>query len=247
MERRRLSPESEAHTGGLGRARHSRTPLAARRWLLAAACTLAAPDAAVAQRFFGFGGAEVRGGRAEVANVKGVDVATNVSVESDIGYVGVPSVRTVFGVNLFSGDVAAATGPLRPSAEGTMQSVGVGALIRWDFRPKHRLAPYILAGAPVDYVESDAGDAQTDSTLNGSHLGGQFGGGVAFRLGSRHHWSLTTDLRGITTKEIGRMLLSVGLRYSPRGQAMYDIDDIPSARPTTIIDGPPGRAPPPYR
>jgi hypothetical protein len=179
--------------------------------------------------------------------VKGADVATNLSLESDIGYVGVPSVRTNFGVNLFSGDVAAATGPLRPVGEGTMRSIGVGGSIRWDFRPKRRLTPYIVAGATIDYVESDAGDVATDSSLDGSHLGGQFGGGVAFRFGSRHQWSLTTDLRGITAKQIGRMLLSIGLRYSPRGQAMYDIDDIPSARPTTIIDGPPGRPPPPYR
>ena len=246
MERRRSSPEPEAHTGRLSRTRPFRTPLAALWWLLAAACSLATPDPAIAQSFLGFGGAEVRGGRAEVANVKGADLTTNLSVESDIGYVGVPSVRTIFGVNLFTGDVAAETGPLRPSAEGTMRSVGAGALIRWDFRGKRRLSPYILAGATVDYVESDAGDRQTDSTLDGSHLGGQFGGGVAFRLGNRHHWSLTTDFRGVTSKEIGRMLLTIGLRYSPRGQAMYDIDDIPSARPTTIIDGPPGR-PPPYR
>jgi len=209
--------------------------------------TLAAtPDLAAAQRFLGFGGAEVRAGGADVTAAKGTDVATNVSVESDFGYVGLPTIRSILGFNYFSGNVAASTGPLRPGAEGTMRSAGVAASLRWDWRAKHRLTPYLLAGATLDYVRSEAGDTEVDGLLDGNHLGGQFGGGVAFRFGSGHyHWSLTADLRGVTSQDLGRMLATIGLRYSPRGQAMYDIDDIPSARPTTIIEGPPGRAPPP--
>ena len=210
------------------------------------ATPLATPAVASAQRFLGFGGAEVRAGGADVTAAKGTDVATNISVESDVGYVGLPTIRSIVGFNFFSGNVAGATGPLRPSAEGTMRSAGIAASLRWDWRPKHRLTPYLLAGATVDYVRSDAGDPEVDGRLEGNHLGGQFGGGVAFRFGDgHHHWSLTADFRGVTSQDMGRMLATVGLRYSPRGQAMYDIDDIPSARPTTIIEGPPGRAPPP--
>jgi len=244
MDWRRWSPESKAHTGSLRRARRWIARPTAPRWLPIIATLLATPGVATGQSFFGFGGVEVRGGRMEV---KQADLATNVAFESDLGYVAIPELRSLLGFNYFSGDVGTTSPGQSPAgAGGSMRSMGAEASLRWDIRPRYRLTPYVLGGATYDYVRSEAGDAAVDSRLEGGHLGGLVGAGVALRLGAKHQrWSITGDFRFVTSKDMGRALAAIGLRYSPRGQAMYDRDEIPWARPTTIIDGPPGRAPPP--
>ena len=190
---------------------------------------LVAPEALGAQSLFGFGGLEARGG---LATAKHGTAGPATTVEADLGYLGVPQLRTALGFDLFSASVnrMMETGP----ATGSVRGTGAEASLRYDWFPRGAATLYLLFGATAHSVQASSTNRTLEDQLGGGHLGAQFGTGITVWLGSNRYWSFTADIRQATEKDLARMIISGGLRFSVRGRRTYEVDDIPHARPVLV-------------
>jgi hypothetical protein len=183
--------------------------------------------ALAAQMFLGFGGLEARGGIAD-AKAGGSSAA----FEVDLGYAFVPALRTTLGIDFFGADIDRMVSGERVG--GTMQGAGGVASVRYDAFAQRRFSLHFVAGAAVHSIRTTPDDPSAKDSLGGGHVGGQFGAGVSWHIGSGHFWSATADVRRVTERDVERTLITVGLRYSLRGRRMYDRDEVPAVTPTPL-------------
>lgn len=178
-----------------------------------------------AQMFLGFGGLEARGG---VADAK--TGGSSATFEVDLGYAFIPEMRTTLGIDFFGSSIDHEISGQRVG--GSMQGAGGIASFRYDVFPQRRFGIHFVAGAAVHSIRANPDDPSAKDSLGGGHAGAQFGAGLSWRIGDGQFWSATADVRRIAERDVGRTLITVGLRYSLRGRRMYDRDDIPAVTPT---------------
>jgi hypothetical protein len=179
--------------------------------LLLAAST---PDDAQAQRLFGFGGIEVRGG---VADLDDVDSAVNYAFDLDIGYLFLPALRTYLRFEGFRGDFDTDV----IAGGGNLDGAGIETGLRYDLLPTFFVSPYGVIGANFSNIKaSDVTDQTATDLPDGVHTSFVYGLGAALHLGQR--LSLTADARRLSgDRGVERTLYSVGLRFCPKGFDMY--------------------------
>ena len=178
-----------------------------------------------AQMFLGFGGLEARGGIAD-AKTGG----SSATFEVDLGYAFLPELRTTLGIDFFGSSIDREVSGERVG--GSMKGAGGVASARYDAFAQRRFGLHFVAGVAVHSIRANPDDPSAKDSLNGGHVGAQFGAGISWRFGDGHFWSATADVRRIAERDVGRTLITVGLRYSLRGRRMYDRDEVPAVTPT---------------
>ena len=207
--------------------------------LLLALATSVAPRAFLAQKFPGFGGA---GFRAGAANPKNASVGGAYALDADLGYLWRPALRTYVGLDGFLANtdlnVAGA------DVGGSIKGFGLATGVRYDVIPTRSLSPYGLLGLSFSDVSArDVSDPATSELLDGFYTELVYGIGVAWHLGRRHTWSLVGDLRGVSGSDVGRAVLTAGVRWTRRGREAYTPEArAPEQPPVTPAPTPP---PPP--
>lgn len=178
-----------------------------------------------AQMFLGFGGLEARGGIADAKSG-----GSSATFEVDLGYAFIPQVRTTLGIDFFGSSIDREVSGER--VDGSMQGAGGVASLRYDAFAQRQFGLHFAAGVAIHSIRANSDDPSARDTLGGGHGGLQFGAGVSWRIGSGQFWSATADVRRVAEPDVGRTLVTVGLRYSLRGRRMYDRDDIPAVTPS---------------
>ena len=178
-----------------------------------------------AQMFLGFGGLEARGGIADAKSG-----GSSATFEVDLGYAFIPQVRTTLGIDFFGSSIDREVSGER--VDGSMQGAGGVASLRYDAFAQRQFGLHFAAGVAIHSIRANSDDPSARDTLGGGHGGLQFGAGVSWRIGSGQFWSATADVRRVAERDVGRTLVTVGLRYSLRGRRMYDRDDIPAVTPS---------------
>jgi len=178
-----------------------------------------------AQMFLGFGGLEARGGIADAKNG-----GSSATFEVDLGYAFLPELRTTLGIDFFGSSIDREVSGERVG--GSMKGAGGVASVRYDAFAQRRFGLHFVAGVAVHSIRANPDDPSAKDSLNGGHVGAQFGAGISWRIGDGHFWSATADVRRIAERDVGRTLITVGLRYSLRGRRMYDRDEVPAVTPT---------------
>jgi hypothetical protein len=178
-----------------------------------------------AQMFLGFGGLEARGGIAD-AKTGG----SSATFEVDLGYAFLPELRTTLGIDFFGSSIDREVSGERVG--GSMKGAGGVASARYDAFAQRRFGLHFVAGVAVHSIRANPDDPSAKDSLNGGHVGAQFGAGISWRIGDGHFWSATADVRRIAERDVGRTLITVGLRYSLRGRRMYDRDEVPAVTAT---------------
>ena len=178
-----------------------------------------------AQMFLGFGGLEARGGIAD-AKAGG----SSATFEVDLGYAFIPQLRTTLGIDFFGSTIDREVSGERVG--GSLQGAGGVASLRYDAFAQRQFGLHVAAGVAIHSIRANADDPSVKDSLGGGHGGLQFGAGVSWRIGSGQFWSATAEVRRVAERDVGRTLVTVGLRYSLRGRRMYDRDDIPAVSPT---------------
>ena len=178
-----------------------------------------------AQMFLGFGGLEARGGIAD-AKTGG----SSATFEVDLGYAFLPELRTTLGIDFFGSSIDSEVSGERVG--GSTKGAGGVASARYDAFAQRRFGLHFVAGVAVHSIRANPDDPSAKDSLNGGHVGAQFGAGISWRIGDGHFWSATADVRRIAERDVGRTLITVGLRYSLRGRRMYDRDEVPAVTPT---------------
>jgi hypothetical protein len=181
--------------------------------------------ALTAQMFLGFGGLEARGG---VADAKAG--GSSATFEADLGYAFIPALRTTLGIDFFGSSIDREVSGERVG--GSMQGAGGVASLRYDAFAQRQFGLHVAAGVAVHSIRTNPDDPSAKDSLGGQHSGLQFGAGVSWRIGGGQFWSATADVRRVAERDVGRTLITVGLRYSIRGRRMYDRDDVPAVTPT---------------
>lgn len=175
------------------------------------------PGALFAQRVFGFGGLEARGG---VTDVKNADKGFVWAIDGDLGYLKLPILRTYAGITGFSADVDLNVAGTQVG--GSLSGFGIDGGLRADFRPLRKLSPYVLLGLSFTNVNThDVNDPATADLLDAFYTALDYGVGAAWHLGRRRTWAAVGDLRFTTGGNVGRTVVTAGLRWSPRGPDMY--------------------------
>ena len=175
------------------------------------------PGALPAQRILGFGGLEARVG---VADVKNADKGINYAIEGDLGYLKLPILRMYAGLTGFSADVDLKAGGTQVG--GSLSAFGIDGGVRADFRPNRKLSPYLLLGLSFTNVNAhDVNDPAASDMLDAFYTALDYGTGLAWHLGRRRTWAAFGDLRFTTGSNVGRTVVTAGIRWSPRGSDMY--------------------------
>ena len=176
-----------------------------------------APRASFAQKLPGLGGGEVRFGVADPANA---DKGYTYALELDAGYLWRPALRSYIGLEGFKSDVAVTVAGA--DVGGSIKGTGLETGVRYDLLPEGRLSPYGVAGLNFSNVSANGvSEPSTADLLDGFHVAVTLGGGLAWHLGTKHTWSAVGDLRYITGTNVGRTVVTAGMRWSPRGRGMY--------------------------
>lgn len=190
----------------------------------AALASAVAPRALAAQMFLGFGGLEARGG---VADAK--TGGSSATFEVDLGYAFLPELRTTLGIDFFGSSIDREVSGERVG--GSMQGAGGVASLRYDAFAQRQFGLHFAAGVAIHSIRVNPDDPSAKDSLGGRHGGLQFGAGVSWRIGNGQFWSATADVRRMAERDVGRTLVTIGLRYSLRGREMYDRDDVPAVTP----------------
>lgn len=183
-----------------------------------------APHALAAQLFLGFGGVEARAGVADPKNG-----GSSAAVEVDLGYIGLPALRTTVGFDAFTSTLDRTIDGQRVGGE--LSGLGAAGSIRYDFFPRRAFTLHLLAGTTIHSIRAVPDDPSVKDSLGGGHVGLQYGTGVSWRIGSGHFWSVTADVRRVAERDVQRTLIAVGLRFSARGRLMYDREEVPVVTP----------------
>ena len=194
------------------------------RCVASAVAVAIAPHALAAQLFLGFGGLEARAGVADPKNG-----GSSAAVEIDLGYIGLPALRTTVGFDAFNSTLDRMIDGERVG--GQLSGAGAAGSLRYDFFPQRTFTLHLLAGTTIHSIRATPDDPSVKDSLGGGHVGLQFGTGVSWRIGSGHFWSATADVRRVAERDVQRTLIAVGLRFSNRGRLMYDREDIPVVTP----------------
>lgn len=175
------------------------------------------PRTSTAQRVFGFGGGEVRLG---LADPKNADKGVSYAIDADLGYLKLPFLRTYVGLAGFNADANVTVAGTK--VDGSIKGIGIEGGGRFDMRPLRKLSPSLLLGLSITHVNAgDVSDPTTADLIEGTHVALDYGAGLAWHLGARHTWSVVGDLRFVTGGDVGRTLVTAGMRWSPRGKEMY--------------------------
>jgi hypothetical protein len=175
------------------------------------------PRALLAQKLPGLGGVELRLGIADPANA---DKGYTYALELDPGYLWTPSLRSYIGLVGFKSDVAVKIAGA--DVGGSIRGTGLETGMRYDLFPEGRFSPYGVAGLNFSNVSANGvSEPSTEDLLDGFHTAVAFGAGLAWHLGTQHAWSVVGDLRYITGSNVGRTVVTAGLRWSPHGRSMY--------------------------
>ena len=176
------------------------------------------PRALAGQRVFGFGGVEARTG---VADPKNADKGLNYAIDADLGYLRLPILRTYVGLTGFSSDVDLRVAETQVG--GSLKGLGLETGLRLDLFPLRLLSPSVLLGLSfTDVSARDVNDPATSDMLDGFYTAFEYGVGLAWHIGRRHTWSIVGDLRSVTGSNVGRTVVTAGVRWSPLGRAMYE-------------------------
>lgn len=170
-----------------------------------------------AQALPGFGGIEVRLGAVVPSQDK---TGAGFSADVDLGYLGVPRLRTLVGFNYFRADAdrSIGTNPVR----GTYDAIGGRVGLRLDAFGPGRLAPFLTGAITGHSVSSD--DAEVQALLEGFYVGGSAGLGLSWALGEMRQAALTTEARRVFVSRVGHWAFDIGVRYTPRGPGAYTTD-----------------------
>ena len=208
--------------------------------LLLALPASVAPRASKAQKFPGFGGGEFRAG---AANPKNASAGGAYALDGDLGYIWRPELRTYVGLDGFlaNTDLSVAGADVG----GSIKGFGIETGVRYDLVPLRRLSPYGLLGLSfTDVSARDVSDPAASDLLDGFYTELVYGIGVAWHLGQRQVWSLVGDLRGVSGSDVGRAVLSAGVRWTRRGREAYTPEVRAPEQPpvTPAPPPPPGRS-----
>jgi hypothetical protein len=183
-----------------------------------------------AQMFLGFGGLEARGGIADTKSG-----GSSATFEVDLGYAFIPALRTTLGIDFFGSSIDHEVSGERVG--GSMQGAGGVASLRYDAFAQRQFGLHVAAGVAIHSIRANPDDPSAKDSIGGGHGGLQYGAGVSWRVGSGQFWSATADVRRVAERDVGRTVVTVGLRYSLRGRRMYDRDDVPAVTPTRSQSG----------
>jgi len=173
--------------------------------------------ALLAQRFFGFGGVEARAG---VADPKNADKGFDYAIDADLGYIKLPNIRTYVGLDGFSSDVNLVVAGTR--VDGSIKGFGLETGTRLDLTPGKLVSPSVVLGLSfTDVSARDVNEPATSDLLDGFYTAFVYGVGLALYIGQKHTWSAVGDLRFVTGSNVGRTVLTGGLRWNPKGRATY--------------------------
>ena len=178
------------------------------------AVAAAMPDDALAQRFPGFGGMEVRVGAADLEDV---DPGVSYAFDLDLGYLFTPPLRSYLRFEGFRADFDTDV----ITGGGDLDGAGLEVGLRYDLLPTMFISPYgVIAYNASNIKASDIVDQAAPAMPDGLQSSFVYGVGAALHLGQR--LSITADVRRLTgERNVERTLFSLGLRFSPRGFDMY--------------------------
>jgi hypothetical protein len=201
-----------------------------------------APRASCAQKLLGFGGLEVRAG---AANPKNASSGGAYALDADLGYLWRPELRTYVGLDGFLANTDLSVNGV--DVEGSIKGFGLETGVRYDLVPTRRLSPYGLLGLSfTDVSARDVSDPTTRELLDGFYTELVYGIGVAWHLGQRQVWSVVGDIRGVSGSDVGRAVLTAGVRWTRRGREAYTPEvRAPEQPPVTPTPPPPPPAWPP--
>jgi len=199
------------------------------------------PRVSYAQRMFGFGGLEARGG---VTDPKNADKGFDWAIDADLGYLKLPLIRTYAGLTGFSSDVDFKVAGAQVG--GSLDGLGLETGVRVDLRPLRKISPSLLLGLSFTNVNArDVSDPTTSDMLDDFYTALDYGVGLAWHFGRRHTWSAVGDLRFVTGSNVGRTVATAGIRWLPRGRATYQREAQPAKEPVTASATPTPTSPPP--
>jgi outer membrane protein OmpA-like peptidoglycan-associated protein len=181
---------------------------------IASLTLLACPVLAEGQNFPAFGGVEARLGGAAPENA---DLGPSVSLDLDLGSIGIGSLRTLAGFHLFRADrnVEGFADP------GSYTATGGRLGLRLDLFGTWQLTPYLIGAVTGHNVSVDVADPQTAQLLEGFYAGASVGAGVAYAFDAAGSLALTAEARRTLASNIGHYAFEAGVRWLPRGAASY--------------------------
>ena len=181
-----------------------------------AALLLSAASPLHAQGFPSLAGIEFRAG---VAFPEEASTGFSGSLDLDLGFLRTPRLRTVLGFNYFRADVDRRSGADRVG--GSLSAPGGRAALRFEPLGVAGIRPFIGAGLSGHVVSADVPDADIQQLLEGFYVGAVLSGGFIVALDSARRVSATAEARRVFITNVSHSALEVGIRYTPRGDAMY--------------------------
>lgn len=180
------------------------------------ACLGIAYGSAFAQSFPAFGNIEARLGAVHPLKSK---PGFSQALESDLGYLGSPAVRSVVGLSHYTADIDRRTsaGPV----PGSIAAWGAHAGIRLDPWGGRLIAPYLVTVLSGQSVQADVADPAVQELVDGFDVGAGFGGGVAVALNSARTIAAIGDVRRTFVSDAGHWTYELGVRYMPHGPEAY--------------------------
>ena len=171
-----------------------------------------------AQQFPAFGGGEVR---FSMVSPEKADLGFGGSAQLDLGYLQLPWLRTLLGVDYFGAGLDRRVDGA--DVGGTYSAIGAHAGVRLDPFATTRLAPFAtLTLSARNARTSGVTDPTTRDLLQGFYMGAGVGAGFAFAIDTSHHAKITVQAERFAITNIGHWAVSAGLRFTPGGRRAYE-------------------------
>jgi outer membrane protein OmpA-like peptidoglycan-associated protein len=208
------------------------------RGLMAALLVACTASPGVTQSLPSFAGVEVRTG---LTFPEAATAALAVMVESDIGYIWRPQLRTVAGVSRFSANIDREPG----DNEGSFIATGFWLGTRYDVTPLRIWGPYVRASLTLHRVDADAWDPAVGALLSGTNAGAAIALGGRYGIDDRGRLAGTFEVRRTFINNLAQTSFEAGLRLQRRGLRAY-VPDAVAVVPLRAAPPPrpPARAPP---
>jgi outer membrane protein OmpA-like peptidoglycan-associated protein len=180
--------------------------------------TMLAVAEAGAQQFPSLGGAELR---FSLVTPEKADLGFGGSAQLDLGYLQMPWIRTLFGVDYFGAGLDRRVNGV--AVGGTFSAIGAHAGVRIDPLGASRLAPFgLLTLSARNARTSGVTDPTTRDLLQGFYIGAGVGAGFALAIDTSHHTMITVQAERFAITNIGHWAVTAGLRFMPSGRRAYD-------------------------
>lgn len=176
----------------------------------------ATPRVTGAQSFFGLGGIE---GRVGLAAPEAAQPGLAYAIDLDLGYVRVPRLRAVLGLNGFRADVDRRVSGR--TVGGSFTATGGRAGLRYEPFGPGRLTPYAVGTVVGIDVDADTEEPGVDRLLDGFYIGAGAGAGMSYALDELERYSVVAEARRVFVTNVSHWAFEFGVRVMPRGRGTY--------------------------